>query len=95
MSVLIEKETSDEIRYRCMDIEDKPYGAARVLKRADFESTFVYHGPNWRLLVLIDEVLADSVVYRQLDGQRQARGQQRRLATGILVATFRTEAAAS
>jgi hypothetical protein len=95
MNVLIEEESGEEIRYVCTDTDGRPYGAARILKRPDFESAFVRHSASgWRLLILIDEVQADSVIYRQLDGQRQPRGQPRKLASGVLVATFLPEAAA-
>lgn len=51
--------------------------------------------PGWRLLIVIDEVRADhSVVYRQLDSQRRARGVARSLEGAILVSTFVLEAMA-
>ena len=92
MNVLIEEDSSEEIRYVCTDTDGKPYGASRILRRADFESAFVRHpGGGWRLLIQIDEVEAESVVYRQLDGQRQPRGQPRKLAVAVLVSTFLPE----
>lgn len=94
MNVIVEQETADEIRYVCTDTDGKPYGASRILRRADFESAFVRHGTGWRLLIQIDEVQGDAVIYRQLDGQRQTRGQPRRLVSGVLVSTFLPEAAA-
>jgi hypothetical protein len=49
---------------------------------------------GWRLLVVIDQVQGDSVLYRQLDRQRQPIGAPRKMATSILVANFVPEAAA-
>jgi len=92
MNVLIEEDAADEIRYVCIDTDGKPYGASRILRRQDFESAFVRHlRGGWRLLIQIDDVEAENVVYRQLDGHRQPRGQARKLAVAVLVATFLPE----
>jgi hypothetical protein len=76
------------------DIDGRPYGAARVLKRADFEAVFSRDRGGWRLLVVIDQVAEGGVVYRQLDAQRQPIGGPRRMSASILVANFIPEAAA-
>jgi hypothetical protein len=76
------------------DIDGRPYGAARVLKRTDFEAVFSRVGMGWRLLVIIDQVQGDHVLYRQLDPQRQPMGAPRRMATAVLVANFVPEASA-
>ncbi len=94
MNVVVEQAGPDEIRYVGTDIDGRPYGAARVLKRSDFEAVFSSDRGGWRLLVVVDQVLAESVVYRQLDGQRQPIGAPRKMATAILVANFVPEAAA-
>lgn len=94
MNVLVEQETSEEVRYVCVDTDGKPYGASRVLKRVDFDSAFVRHGTFVRLLIYIDTVDGAFVVYQQLDSQRQPRGTSKRLATAILVTNFIPEAAA-
>ena len=95
MNVLVERAEADEIRYACTNVDGKPFGAARILKRADFEDVFIQTGPGWRLLILIDEVRSDySVVYRQLDRHRQPRGAQKRMEGAILVTTFIPEAMA-
>ena len=76
------------------DIDGRPYGAARVLKRPDFEAVFTQERGGWRLLLIIDQVVGDSVLYRQLDRQRQPLGAAKKMSTAILVANFVPEAAA-
>lgn len=94
MNVLVEQATPSEVRYTCVNIDGNPYGAARVLKAADFESVFTQEKGGWRLPILIENVSGSEVVYRQLDRQRQPRGAQKKLATSILVNNFVPEAAA-
>jgi hypothetical protein len=94
MSVVVEQTAGDEVRYVGTDIDGRPYGAARVLKRAEFEAVFAQERGGWRLLVQIDQVQGDQVVYRQLDRQRQPIGSPRRLAAAILAANFVPEEAA-
>jgi hypothetical protein len=93
MNVVVEQ-SGDEVRYVGTDIDGRPYGAARVLKRADFEAVFSRDRGGWRLLVVIDQVAEGAVVYRQLDAQRQPIGGPRRMSASILVANFIPEAAA-
>jgi hypothetical protein len=88
MNVVVESQEGEKIRYVGTDVDGKPYGAARVLRRADFEAVFVRHGGGWRLLILVDQVQGDGVHYRQLDPQRQPLGAPRRMATAVLVANF-------
>jgi hypothetical protein len=94
MSVVVEAAGAEEVRYVGTDIDGRPYGAARVLKRHDFEAVFSRAGSGWRLLVLVDQVGRDGVIYRQLDPQRQPMGAPRKMATAVLVANFVPEAAA-
>ena len=94
MSVVVEEMGTDEVRYVGTDIDGRPYGAARVLKRSDFEAVFSSERGGWRLLVVIDQVQDGGVIYRQLDRQRQPIGAPRRMASAILVANFVPEAAA-
>jgi len=94
MNVVVEAQQGDEIRYVGTDIDGRPYGAARVLKRADFEAVFSRHSGGWRLLVVVDQVQGDGVLYRQLDPQRQPLGAPRRMGTAVLAANFIPEAAA-
>lgn len=94
MNVVVEQATAEEIRYVGTDIDGRPYGAARVLKRADFEAVFSADRGGWRLLVQVDQVQDGHVIYRQLDRQRQPIGAPRRMAAAILVANFVPEAAA-
>jgi hypothetical protein len=94
MSVVVEEVAEDEVRYVGTDIDGRPYGAARVLKRSDFEAVFAQDRGGWRLLVVIDQVADGSVIYRQLDRHRQPIGAPRRMAAAILVANFVPEAAA-
>lgn len=94
MSVVVEEAGADEVRYVGTDIDGRPYGAARVLKRSDFEAVFAQERGGWRLLIQIDQVQEGHVIYRQLDRQRQPMGAPRRMAAAILVANFVPEAAA-
>ncbi len=94
MNVVVEQAGPDEVRYVGTDIDGRPYGAARVLKRSDFEAVFAQERGSWRLLVQIDQVQDGNVIYRQLDGQRQPMGAPRKMSAAILVANFVPEAAA-
>jgi hypothetical protein len=94
MNVVVEQAGEGEVRYVGTDIDGRPYGAARVLKRADFEAVFSGGRGGWRLLILVDQVQDGSVVYRQLDPQRQPMGAPRKMAVSVLVANFVPEAAA-
>ena len=94
MNVVVEATGSGEVRYVGTDIDGKPYGAARLLSRSDFEAVFTRAGAGWRLLVLVDQVAGDGVIYRQLDAQRQPIGAPRKMATSVLVANFVPESAA-
>ncbi len=95
MNVVVEAQGPDEVRYVGTDIDGRPYGAARVLKRAEFEAVFASDRGGWRLLVLVDQVQEGSVIYRQLDRQRQPIGAPRKMASSILVANFVPEAASA
>jgi hypothetical protein len=94
VSVVVEDAGPDEVRYVGTDIDGRPYGAARVLKRADFEAVFTRAQGGWRLLVQIDQAQDGAVLYRQLDQARQPLGASRKMAAAILVANFVPEAAA-
>ena len=94
MNVVVEQAGPDEVRYVGTDIDGRPYGAARVLKRADFEAVFSQARGGWRLLIQIDQVQEGAVLYRQIDQARQPIGASRKMAAAILVANFIPEAAA-
>jgi hypothetical protein len=93
MNVVVEEAGPEEVRYVGTDIDGRPYGAARVLKRSDFEAVFTQERGGWRLLVQIDQVQDGNVLYRQLDPQRQPIGAPRKMSAAILVANFVPEAA--
>jgi hypothetical protein len=93
MNVVVEQ-SGDEVRYVGTDIDGRPYGAARVLKRTDFEAVFSRDRGGWRLLILVDQVQDGSVLYRQLDSQRHPIGTPRKMAVSVMVANFVPEAAA-
>ena len=93
MNVVVEQ-MGEEVRYVGTDIDGRPYGAARVLRRSDFEAVFAADRGSWRLLVVVDQVQGGGIVYRQLDRQRQPLGAPRAMAVGVLVANFVPEAAA-
>ena len=92
MNVVVEQAGPDEVRYVGTDIDGKPYGAARVLKRSEFEAVFTQARSGWKLLIQIDQVQDGAVLYRQLDQARQPIGSPRRMAAAILVANFVPEA---
>ncbi len=94
MNVLVEQDDGKEIRYACTDVDGKPYGATRLLKKADFQAVFVQQGLSWRLLILIDQVNGDQITYRQLNAARQPVGAAKNIAVGILLSNFIPEAAA-
>jgi hypothetical protein len=94
MSVVVEDSGRDEVRYVGTDIDGRPYGAARVLKRSEFEAVFARDRGGWRLLVQIEQVQDGHIIYRQLDRDRQPIGAPRKLAAAILVANFVPEATA-
>ena len=94
MNVVVEEASVEEVRYVGTDIDGRPYGAARVLKKSDFEAVFTRDRGGWRLLVQIDQVQDGHVLYRQLDSQRQPIGAPRKMSAAILVANFVPEAAA-
>jgi hypothetical protein len=94
MNVVLEQAGPDEVRYVGTDIDGRPYGAARVLKRSDFEAVFTQERGGWRLLVVIDQVQEGNVIYRQLDSQRQPMGAPRKMSAAVLVANFVPEASA-
>jgi hypothetical protein len=91
---VVEEAGPDEVRYTGTDIDGRPYGAARVLKRSDFEAVFSQARGSWRLLIHVDQVQDGSVLYRQLDQTRQPIGAPRKMAAAILVANFVPESAA-
>ena len=93
MNVVVEQ-AGEDVRYVGTDIDGRPYGAARVLKRSDFEAVFVRDRSGWRLLIFVDQVHEGSVFYRQLDAQRHPVGAPRKMAVSVLVANFVPEAAA-
>lgn len=93
MRVVVEQASDDEVRYVGTDADGRPYGAARVLKRADFEAVFTQDRGSWKLLVAVEQLQGDSAIYRQLDRQRQPVGPPRRMPTAILQANFVPEAA--
>ncbi len=92
MTVLVEEAGAGEVRYVGTDADGRPYGAARVLRRPEFEAVFSQEPGGWRLLVQVEQVNGDQVVYRQLDRQRQPFGSPRRLPSAILVTNFAPEA---
>jgi hypothetical protein len=94
MNVVVEEAGPDEVRYVGTDIDGRPYGAARVLKRSDFAAVFAQERGGWRLLIHIDQLQEGNVLYRQLDRQRQPIGAPRKMSAAILVANFVPEAAA-
>jgi hypothetical protein len=94
MSVVVEEAGPDEVRYVGTDIDGRPYGAARVLAKADFEAVFSKEKGGWRLLIVIDQAQEGAVLYRQLDHARQPMGAPRKMAAAILVANFVPESQA-
>lgn len=94
MSVIIHSTAGQEIRYACTDVNGQRYGALRVLSREDFEKIFCPHGGGWRLLIRIERVEGDKVLYRQLNAERRASPELKALHRSVLTTTFVPEAAA-
>lgn len=92
MNVLVERDDPQEIRYTCVDVSGRPYGAARVLPRADFERAFARQSTGWRLRIRIEGVQGQAVVYRQLDAQGQPGREPRSLRLDSLMGSFVPEA---
>lgn len=94
MNVLIEKDSPEEVRYVCTNVDGQPYGASRVLARRDFDAAFVRGSATFsQLHILIDEVSGETVLYRQCDAQLSPRGNARKIQTAVLITTFVPEAA--
>jgi hypothetical protein len=93
MPVLVERDDGAEIRYVCTDADGRPYGAARVLPKADFIAVFAAHGVGYRLNVRIEHVQGDVAVYQQLDAAGNARGAPTQLSLHQLVGAFVPEGA--
>jgi hypothetical protein len=72
MKILIEEETPDEIRYVGVSVDGKPFGAPRVLSRADFMNVFneVSKGV-YQLQVEIVSVEDDLITYARLGPDHQ------------------------
>lgn len=94
MSILVEQETDAELRYVPVDVDGKPFGAARSLPRADFLATFQpTGGVGYRLPAKVVQVSDTHVTWVQLDPRRQPVGQPKTGALGLFVHHFVPEAA--
>ncbi|MFN0063174.1 MAG: hypothetical protein ACKVPX_11750 [Myxococcaceae bacterium] len=71
-----------------------PYGAARVLKKADFEVVFAQLGTLWRLRIRIEEAFEGYVAYRQLARDGRASETVKKMPVTVLASNFMPEAAA-
>ncbi|MFZ5470006.1 MAG: hypothetical protein ACOZIN_11275 [Myxococcota bacterium] len=91
MSVVVEQEVGDEVRYVGLNAHGQPYGAARILKKEFFESTFFLSRGSWKLMIRIERVEGNEVYYVQVDSQRQPRGQWRKVDLAALVSSFLPE----
>lgn len=94
MSVLIEREDPQEIRYVLTDIDGRPYGAQRILKREDFLAVFTEERGAYRLRIRIEEMRGQQVVYRQLNAAGDAAPEARSVPYGTFATTFFPEAMA-
>lgn len=94
MDAVVEQESGEEVRYVCMNADGSPYGAARILARAIFEQAFCPHRGGWRLLISIQEVRGELVLYRQLDRERRPREPVKQMQLAVLTTNFVPEAAA-
>lgn len=94
MSVLIEREDPQEIRYVLTDIDGRPYGAQRILKREDFLAVFTEERGAYRLRIRIEEMRGQQVVYRQLNAAGEAAPEARSVPYGTFATTFFPEAMA-
>ena len=95
MSILVESESGGEFRYVPVDIDGKPFGAARTLGRSDFLATFERAGSvGFRLPVRVLQATDTHVTWVQLDPKRQPVGHPKNGALGMFVNHFVPEAAA-
>jgi hypothetical protein len=94
MMALVERDDNDEIRYVLADFDGRPYGAQRILKRADFLAVFQEQRGSYRLRVRIQERRGHEVVYRQLDGAGQPTTAERSVSESTFMSTFYPEAMA-
>lgn len=88
MTVLVEQENAKEIRYVGLNAQGQPYGAARVLQKEWFESTFLKSSGGWTLVIRIEQVEEGQIFYRQVDQARQPRGQMRKMDLPALLSSF-------
>ncbi|MFN0061466.1 MAG: hypothetical protein ACKVPX_02960 [Myxococcaceae bacterium] len=94
MSVIVEQDDGNEIRYACVDMDGKPYGAARILKKADFDVIFSQLGTGWRLRIRVEDVVEGHVLYRQLARDGRASEALKKMPVTVLASNFMPEAAA-
>ncbi len=93
MPVLVEQDDGREVRYVCTDADGRPYGAPRILPKADFMQVFSAHGVGFRLSIRIEHVQNDVAVYQQLDAAGNARGEPIQLGVHQLAGAFVPEGA--
>ncbi len=95
MDVVVENDDGQEIRYVPTDVDGKPFGAQRVLKKDDFARTFASTpGGGWRLRIRIDAIDGDMVTYQQLDAAGAEVGPSKKMRASVMTQTFLPEAAA-
>ena len=94
MTVLIEQEAGEEIRYVGVNVDGQPYGAPRVLPRDVFMNMFVETGCGiFSLLVEVLDVKSGKVAYDRLDSERQPTSQPTASSAAAFLANFCPEAA--
>ncbi|RME26487.1 MAG: hypothetical protein D6806_06155, partial [Deltaproteobacteria bacterium] len=95
MTVLVERDDRDEVRYVSIDSDGQPYGASRILPRNVFEQVFVPVTKGvYRLPVEVVSVDGSKVDYYQLDASRRRSGQIRSCEVTAFLSSFVPEAAA-
>jgi len=92
MHVLIQEETEVEVRYVSLNADGQPFGAARLLKRGDFDAVFSREHHGCSLRVLIDSVTGAGVTYRQLDASRNPRSAPKTIPLSVLATNFTPDA---
>lgn len=93
MNVVVEQQDEGEVRYSAINAEGQPYGAPRILPKAEFGRVFAEHRSGYRLLVRVMGASPQQVVYVQLDPTYQPNSDTRAIAPSIFLANFLPEAA--
>ncbi len=92
MNVRVESDDGRSVSYVTIDVDGRSWGGVRTLERGEFDALFPGGPGGHRMSVVVEDVRAPDVLYRQLDPQGVPIGDVRRLPIAQLVATFQPAA---